>query len=738
MLEQMRQKGASIFIYLIFGLLIVIFVINFAPSGQGSGGCKTASSVVVDVDGDRVNENAYKVAYSSPFNDFQARQKVYYALDTVIRRELLASAALEHGIRVNREMVDEEVKKGFFFIGGERRDLGPMIFDVHDDGDRTWNLRKFRGLVQSLDVSQNAYLEEQVRGLQATLMAELLASSAQVSRDEALAEYLFDNNTVTYDVVTFSPANYGKKMLLTEADAERFLVAHEDEVKARHKEKEREYLDRKPELKLRQIFIAKAEPAAKPEDKKPEDKKPEDKKVDDKKVDDKKADDKKAEIKKADAKTADAKTADAKTAAKAAGAKKADDKKAEKDASAGDAAKPAGLPIEEAKAKLEAAREAALSGKQQFADLARQLNTDPVAKASGGYVGWKTAVNASLGEKVVSDAVKALKPGEMTPVITTDRGAYLVLAEDKREKNLTYDQVKHEIAAELAREVWSKEAAKRDALKALETARASGKKLDELYPREFKPGLNLQELQRQINDPNTNPEIRQILQQQLQQQIQQQLQLGDDHGSIVIESPDVPAAWKAGDGGSAGAPAGGSAAPAAGSATPAPAPAPGAAAGAPGAPAGDAAVPKPAPLAASSDVLPAFHDLPEPKVRKEGPHPRQKRLPGVDEAGVKALFDELAKDQLASRVFEADGNYAIVQVVDKAQAKIEEFDKDAARIIDRMRDERGAQLVRDWLKSRCEELDKAGKIKPREDKVAEFDDKGKPMPTVYRPCMSLR
>jgi hypothetical protein len=66
------------------------------------------------------------------------------------------------------------------------------------------------------------------------------------------------------------------------------------------------------------------------------------------------------------------------------------------------------------------------------------------------------------------------------------------------------------------------------------------------------------------------------------------------------------------------------------------------------------------------------------------------------------------------------------------------FLKDAPRIIDRMREERGAQLVRDWLKNRCEELDKAGKIKPRADKITEFDDKGNPMPTVYRPCMSLR
>ncbi|HSK00821.1 MAG TPA: SurA N-terminal domain-containing protein, partial [Kofleriaceae bacterium] len=521
----MRQKGASTLIYLIFGGLIVIFVIT-PLSGPGDIGCSTSSSVVVDVDGNRVNENSYKIAYSNPFNGFPGRQKVYYALDTAIRRELLASAAEDHGIRVTDDMVTQEITKGFFFVGGERQDLEQMIFDIDADGDRTWNLNKFRGLVQSLDVSKNAYLDEQKRGLQATLMAELLASSAQVSRDEALSEYLFDNTTVSYDVVTFSPALYRAAMLLTEADAERFLAAHEDQVKARHQEKEREYLGRKPELKLRQIFIAKAAPAAGTEDKKPDEQ-------------------------------------------KAAGATKADEKKAEKDAGDADATRPAGMPIEEAKAKLEAARDAVISGKQKFPELARQLNTEPALKASGGYVGWKTAESASLGEKVVSDAVKDLKPGEMTPVIATDRGAYLVIAEDQREKDLTYDQVKLEIAAELAREVWSKEAAKRDALRALETARASGKKLDELYPREVKPGLDLQELQRQMNDPNIDPQIRQILQQQFQQQIQLQLGGGDDHGSILtIESPDVPAASKPGDGDSAGAPAGGSAAPAGDSAAP--------------------------------------------------------------------------------------------------------------------------------------------------------------------------
>ena len=49
MLETMRRQGASIFIYLIFCLLIVIFVINFGPQGGNSGGCRGTSNLTVSV-----------------------------------------------------------------------------------------------------------------------------------------------------------------------------------------------------------------------------------------------------------------------------------------------------------------------------------------------------------------------------------------------------------------------------------------------------------------------------------------------------------------------------------------------------------------------------------------------------------------------------------------------------------------------------------------------------------------
>ena len=148
----------------------------------------------------------------------------------------------------------------------------------------------------------------------------------------------------------------------------------------------------------------------------------------------------------------------------------------------------------------------------------------------------------------------------MTPVIVTERGAYLVMATDKREGDLSYDQVKTEIAAALAKDVWGKEAAKRDALEALAKAQA-GKTLEQLFERAPVKGPS-------GFDPNMSPALSPEEQQRILEQLRQQ----QEHGSLELHEQDVPVAWYADADGSANgttAAAGtaGGAAPAAGSAT---------------------------------------------------------------------------------------------------------------------------------------------------------------------------
>jgi len=707
MLEQMRKQGASIFVYLIFCLLIAIFVINFRPgqSRQDDNGCRGTSNVVISVDGNEATQTAFKMAYSSGYNWGTSKSKVWIALETLIRRELLASEAEKRGLLVNEDLVNDEIKKGYFFsavpvppgqseqVEEQYRPIRKFIPGIFDENGY-WNIKAFTGWVSQLNVSRNAYIEEQRRSVLASMMSDILLESVQVSKEEALSDFLYEGNTATYDVVAFKPEMYRSAFRVTDADIQRFLKDHADEVQARYKADERTYKGTKPALKLRQIFIAKAEPAKAEPPKAPE------------------APAGAGSAAGSGAGSAAAKTDDKKDDKK--DAKKADDKKV--------AAKPVGMPIDEAKAKLEAVKK---DGKDKFAVAAATLNTDDAAKAVAGDIGWHTIDNATLGEKAVNDAVKTLKPGEMTPVIATDKGAYLILAEDKREGDLGFDQVKTELAWEMAKDVWAKEAAKRAALSALNGAK--GAQLDELYQKDAPSGGGM-DLEQLLNDPNVPEEQKAKL---------RELMKGA-HGSLeTAPQKDIPAGWfetqeKAGSAAPAPAPApapaGSAATPATGSAaTPAPVPA------TPPAPAA-------APIVASKDTLPLMSDVTPPHVNRYNNKTRAKQMNGLgaSKEAIAAVFDELQPGQLATRVYEGEGGaYVVVQLVQRNQPNVADFDKDADRRVAELRTARANAFLDSWLRDKCETLAKANKIKPNPELLVERDDQGKVLPVTYKPCMTF-
>ncbi|HEX3474787.1 MAG TPA: SurA N-terminal domain-containing protein [Kofleriaceae bacterium] len=759
MLEQTRRQ-ASIFVYLIFGLLIVIFIYGINPGNRGGseGGCGISTNTVVTVDGNSAKQTAYHIAYQA--NGGRGRQKVYLALDNIIMRELLAQAAEARGIRTDDDLVRSAIGRGEFFLGGRRDDARGQYFQSSGNpgSEPHFSYNAWKAWVSQLSVSESSYIEEQGRGMEAALMADLISSSVRVSHDEALASYLYDHDTVTYDLVAFDPGKYRRAMHLTDADTRRYLDSHSAEVEARYKADERTYKAVKPQLALREIFIPKATPeAAKPDDKaaKPDDKKPADKTA---KPDGKAA---KPDGKKPADKTA--KTDDKKPVDKTA---KTDDKKP-----AAGAAKPYGLPTDVAKAKLEAIRAEIAAGKLAFPDAEKQVAADASddAPTDNGDRGWLSIDQIAIGDKAVNDAVKALKPGEMTPVIVTGQGVYLVMATGKREGDLSFDQVKTEIAAALAKDAWSKEAAKRAALDALAKIHASGKGLDTMFEREqpaAPPPGGMDQMLQLLQDPSLSPEEKQKLLEMLQQQ---------KHGSLEVHEEDVPVAWYAdadgsgsGPGSAAPAPAAGSApapAPAAGSAPApapaagsAPAPAPAAGSGAPagaGTPAGGSAPgsgagsaaaaasspPAPAPeIVASNDQLPQLDPVDKPKISHIGPVPREGTMPGVgaSKAAITALFDELTPGSVAKKLYEGDsGAYVVVQVVNRTRPEVAEFDKTAGTEIARMRKARGVAALFGWLRTRCETLAKSGRILPAAELIRESNDQGQPTKTVYRACMYL-
>jgi parvulin-like peptidyl-prolyl isomerase len=675
MLESMRRSGASIFVYIIFGILILVFVLNFGPQANQKQGCGGPGANEALTVGDTGIKRASFAATYQLLNQMPERVKKVQTLEWLIRREILAQEGESRGLRIDEDAVDNAIKLGTLFFNGERNDFrtngANSFFDKADD-QYFFNYEKFQGLVRNgFQQSISTFKESQQREMLAALTADLIRHSVQVSREEAREKFIYEHDTVKLNAVMFDPADYRAAMQLTESDMSRFVDTHEAEVKAKYAAEERAYKGVKPQISIRQIFVAKPAaqiPVAAPL---PEITDP---------------------------------------VAKAAAEKAAADRAA---IDRVDAEKKANAAFDVAVAKLTASRADIAAGKQTFASIAKAQSNDDNSKWIGGWLGWRGVESPLLADPSLNDAVKKLKPNEVSDVIKTSAGAYVLVVDGKREGDLSYEQVKNELAIEIAKDVWSKEAAKRAALAALAQAQAEaakptgGKSLDQLYEVKQSKAPSQQMTDEQME------QIKKMLEQQ---------QLNGRSGSlptVSVESEDKPASWA-----TSVEAVGSAATPAVGSETPPVAP----------------PAPPPVSLVATTEQLPAFGTVAKAGLDIIGPIPRSNDIAGFGEAPalVSLLFDKLAPKQLASTIFDARGQFAIVQLVERTTPEMKQFDKDADSMMEAIRTRRAGDAVNAFVKSRCEALNKAGKIKPAPELIREQDDQGKVLPTTYKPCMSMQ
>jgi hypothetical protein len=133
-------------------------------------------------------------------------------------------------------------------------------------------------------------------------------------------------------------------------------------------------------------------------------------------------------------------------------------------------------------------------------------------------------------------------------------------------------------------------------------------------------------------------------------------------------------------------------------------------------------------------------DVAKPHVQRFGPAPRATSMPGLgnSKAAQDAVFDELEVGRIADKVYEANGDYILVQLEGREKPNVADFDKSADQLVAELREHRAASFVNTWLRERCEQLAKDGKIQVNPDLIAEHDDQGRALPTQYHPCISFR
>ncbi len=652
MLEQLRDSSRSLIIWVLFGIIIAAFVLTFGP--QAEIGCGAQKVIAMTVNGKPVDQYAWR--FGSGLNIRGGPTvKTPLVMDLILQRELLAQASEALGFRVSAEQAAMKLAKGDLSILGVPVKGKDIYFE-----EGVANSEIIERFARATGLPSTQYLiSEQQREILANLMRQTLTQTVHSTRDEILAQYTHNNTTATIDFIKFKPSDYRRKLVIEDAHVAAFLADHGDKVKAKYKEDEQQYKGRGPEIRARHLLIRK-KPKSSPTNTKDLTKDP----AKAPEANDPKANDPKAN---------DPKTIDPKA-------------KAEK-------------------------IHASLVGGADFATLAKADSEDARSAKNGGDLGWRPINSLGWGKEVV-EAAKKLEVNKVSDIIESSRGFHILRIEDKREGDLSYDQVKHEIAKRLALTHYAREGARRDAQAAMEQAKA-GKPLSDLFER-AKPSNK---------GPQLTPDMLKNLTPEQREQLFKQMQKRGKSGSLFTEGPTKPASWNASN-----------------LAITKPLASKGPFAMLPFAAKEAASASKKAISTTSKTPAPIAKDVAKPKLTTAGPFTRHKeylRDVGNSPEAILEIFEKLEPGQLASKVFEVDNGFVLLSLVNRQQPDLKRFETDYESLQQAHAQERAQATVTTWLAEQCKAAVKSNAIQVSDRFLSYTDDKGKVAVLAYQPCSTF-
>lgn len=266
MLEELRRHSRSTIIYVLFGVIIAVFVINFGPGSRGCEGGVGGASYAAKVGNSTVTEQDFRFAFiamggtniSPQFA--RARRLREFILDRLIERELLAQEAERLGIKVSQKEVEDMIAEGRMIVLGVPRKVDDYVFvEGHFDYDR------FKAVCQNrLGVTVVHFLEQEKRELMAERVRQLMLGGTRATPDEVKADFERHGLQVNLEYVRFNPRRAVDEVKLTPDEIAQYRKSHEKELRKYYDEHAFLYKKIDREAHLQRILVAAAQDA-KPE-----------------------------------------------------------------------------------------------------------------------------------------------------------------------------------------------------------------------------------------------------------------------------------------------------------------------------------------------------------------------------------------------------------------------------------------------------------------------------------------
>ncbi|TLM68847.1 MAG: hypothetical protein FDZ69_01195 [Deltaproteobacteria bacterium] len=226
MLDFVRNKQKSIVIKLVFGLIILSFVIGYAmltSPGDSSNGGKPA--VAVTVNGQEVSYSDFQTAYG---NLYQLYQNIYREQFTpTLERQLkLVQKALD-GV-VNQTLLLEEAKRQGLEVGKQELiDAIAKIPAFQENG--AFSKERYLQVLKAQRLSAEEFEEMQRRDLLVEKVRDGLQKNLTIGDAEIEQEFRNREEKVNLEVVRVSPAAFAAQVKPTDQQLAAFFEPRKEE-----------------------------------------------------------------------------------------------------------------------------------------------------------------------------------------------------------------------------------------------------------------------------------------------------------------------------------------------------------------------------------------------------------------------------------------------------------------------------------------------------------------------------
>ena len=251
MLDILRANSRSVLTYVLFGIIIVVFVVSFGPGSRGCGGDGArGAAYAAEVDGKTLTAGDFEQAYGSLLRTYQARLGQAFtrelagqlglrsqAMNQLVDRELIVAEARRHGIVVTDEDINRTVWETPAFQSGGQFDKALYL--------RT---------VESVYGTARNFEERLRRDLAAQRMMAVVRATVKVSDDEVKEAWLADHDRVGLEYVLFPFAAAQKEVRVPAADVAAFLAASAARVEQFYKDNPARF-EKKKRVHARHILV---------------------------------------------------------------------------------------------------------------------------------------------------------------------------------------------------------------------------------------------------------------------------------------------------------------------------------------------------------------------------------------------------------------------------------------------------------------------------------------------------